>query len=134
MIHSSFLVDVQSQDFTKKNEEKSWKFSCTGRGVCLKLFSTNNTQESCDINKHSLSLLKLMIYINMEQKIAQQVKVSYGEEIRRLSFTGNSFKMLVEEIKKLFSLKEESPIVVKYLDEDKDYITSKYLTFHVKIF
>lgn len=64
-----------------------------------------------------------MVYTNMEQKIAQQVKVSFGEEIRRLSFTGNSFKSLVEEIKKLFNLKDEFPIVVKYLDEDKDNIT-----------
>lgn len=66
-----------------------------------------------------------MVHIeNMEQKNAQQIKVTFGEEIRRLSFTGTSFQMLVEDVKRLFNLKDEFNPVIKYLDDDKDLITS----------
>jgi len=60
---------------------------------------------------------------NMEQKTAQQIKVSFGEEIRRMAFAGKSFNNLATELKKLFGLKEDCHLIVKYTDDDQDLIT-----------
>lgn len=59
----------------------------------------------------------------MEQKNARQIKVSLGEEIRRFAFLGTSFNQLCKDVKRIFSLEEESKVDLKYQDCDKDLIS-----------
>jgi len=51
----------------------------------------------------------------------RSVKVCFGDEIRRFGFEGNSFSRLEEIIRSLFVMK--TSMVVKYQDDEKDWIT-----------
>ena len=50
------------------------------------------------------------------------LKITYGQEIRRVSFTGDSFSALRSLVATLFSLDQER-ITIKYKDSDGDLIT-----------
>jgi len=49
------------------------------------------------------------------------IKVSFGDDLRRISFTGNDFSLLEKQLCQLFSL--NVPIKVCYLDDEKEWIT-----------
>jgi hypothetical protein len=60
----------------------------------------------------------------MEKKttITFPVKVQFGEDYRRFTFVGSSFSMLVATLKETCGIDESSPILVKYKDDEGDFI------------
>jgi len=79
--------------------------------------------ERMDVNSNSVSI--------------SQIKVSFGEELRRTTFKGTSFHDLEAEVRNLFKLKEGSKVVIKYQDDEGDLITlssDSELAFAINLF
>lgn len=55
--------------------------------------------------------------------ISFSVKAYFNEEIRRFQFEGDSFQALLEKLCTLYQLSAITAAVVKYQDEDNDWIT-----------
>jgi len=53
--------------------------------------------------------------------IPRSVKASFGEDLRRFGFEGNSFAVLEEIVRSIYDLKDK--LVIKYQDDEKDWIT-----------
>jgi len=58
----------------------------------------------------------------MSTPIARSVKASFGDDLRRFSFEGNSFSHLEEIVRSIYNLKNED-VLMKYEDDEKDLIT-----------
>lgn len=50
------------------------------------------------------------------------IKVSYGEEIRRFTADQLTFDELCATLREFFGLAEQFPFVIKYLDDESDWI------------
>lgn len=50
------------------------------------------------------------------------IKVKYGDQLRRLNLKSNSFAEFTQDIRSVFQLDSNLPLVVKYLDDEGDEI------------
>lgn len=59
--------------------------------------------------------------VENNNSLITNVKASYGEDLRRFSFSGNSFQLLEKQLCQIFGM--SAPLKVSYLDDENEWIT-----------
>jgi hypothetical protein len=112
---------VNSREFAKMSNIKVSEICCSSFIVCCGLRIHSNYYQKEIINHPFTSSIEYF-KMNSANVITVGVKVAFEHEIRRVSFTGNTFSALSNLVATLFSIEKET-IVIKYKDDAGDLIT-----------